>query len=88
LRGPQFHDFDFVKDTPFGHPRNGELGTIERAEFFNRFNIVDLAYRTTSRVEAYSVSSARRRAHRARFSFRCRSSTERAGWVDSISRVA
>ncbi|HTR65286.1 MAG TPA: carboxypeptidase-like regulatory domain-containing protein [Terriglobales bacterium] len=44
FRGPGFHDFDFalIKDTPFGHRGNGELGTIEfRAEFFNIFNIVD-----------------------------------------------
>ena len=39
-----FHDFDFalVKDTPFGHRANGELGTLEfRAEFFNIFNLVN-----------------------------------------------
>ena len=44
FRGPAFHDFDFalIKDTPFGHRSNGELGTIElRAEFFNLFNIVN-----------------------------------------------
>ena len=44
FRGPAFHDFDFalIKDTPFGHRGNGELGTIElRAEFFNLFNIVN-----------------------------------------------
>lgn len=44
FRGPAFHDFDFaiVKDTPFGHRGNAELGTIEfRAEFFNLFNIVN-----------------------------------------------
>jgi hypothetical protein len=46
FRGPAFHDFDFalVKDTPFGHRGNGELGTLEfRAEFFNIFNIVNFA---------------------------------------------
>jgi Carboxypeptidase regulatory-like domain len=44
FRGPAFHDYDFalVKDTPFGHRGNGELGTVEfRAEFFNLFNIVN-----------------------------------------------
>ena len=44
FRGPAFHDFDFalIKDTPFGHRGNAELGTIEfRAEFFNIFNIVN-----------------------------------------------
>jgi len=44
FRGPAFHDFDFalIKDTPFGHRGNGELGTLEfRAEFFNLFNIVN-----------------------------------------------
>jgi hypothetical protein len=44
FRGPAFHDFDFalVKDTPFGHRANGELGTLEfRAEFFNVFNLVN-----------------------------------------------
>lgn len=44
FRGPDFHDYDFalIKDTPFGHRGNGELGTIEfRAEFFNLFNIVN-----------------------------------------------
>jgi hypothetical protein len=44
FRGPGFHDFDIalVKDTPFGHRGNGELGTVEfRAEFFNVFNIVN-----------------------------------------------
>jgi hypothetical protein len=44
FRGPVFHDFDFalVKDTPFGHRSNGELGTLEfRAEFFNVFNLVN-----------------------------------------------
>jgi len=44
FRGPAFHSFDFavIKDTPFGHRGNAELGTIEfRAEFFNIFNIVN-----------------------------------------------
>jgi hypothetical protein len=44
LRGPGFHNFDIalIKDTPFGHRGNGELGTIEfRAEFFNIFNVVN-----------------------------------------------
>jgi hypothetical protein len=44
FRGPGYHDFDFalIKDTPFGHRGNGELGTVEfRAEFFNIFNIVN-----------------------------------------------
>jgi hypothetical protein len=44
FRGPGLHDFDFalIKDTPFGHRGNAELGTIEfRAEFFNIFNIVN-----------------------------------------------
>jgi Carboxypeptidase regulatory-like domain len=44
FRGPGFHDFDFalIKDTPFGHRGNAEMGTIEfRAEFFNLFNIVN-----------------------------------------------
>ena len=44
FRGPAYHDFDFalIKDTPFGHRGNGELGTLEfRAEFFNLFNIVN-----------------------------------------------
>jgi hypothetical protein len=44
FRGPGYHDFDvaMIKDTPFGHRGNGELGTIEfRAEFFNLFNIVN-----------------------------------------------
>jgi len=44
FRGPAFHGFDFalIKDTPFGHRGNGELGTLEfRAEFFNVFNIVN-----------------------------------------------
>ena len=44
FRGPGYHDFDFalIKDTPFGHRGNGELGTLEfRAELFNLFNIVN-----------------------------------------------
>ncbi|MBZ5655694.1 MAG: TonB-dependent receptor [Acidobacteriia bacterium] len=44
FRGPGFHNFDIalVKDTPFGHRGNGELGTLEfRAEFFNVFNLVN-----------------------------------------------
>jgi len=44
FRGPGYHDLDFavIKDTPFGHRGNAELGTVEfRAEFFNLFNIVD-----------------------------------------------
>jgi hypothetical protein len=44
FRGPGFHDLDFalIKDTPFGHRGNAELGTVEfRAEFFNIFNIVN-----------------------------------------------
>ena len=44
FRGPAYHDFDIalIKDTPFGHRGNAEMGTLEfRAEFFNIFNIVD-----------------------------------------------
>jgi Carboxypeptidase regulatory-like domain/TonB dependent receptor len=44
FRGPAYHDFDFalIKDTPFGHRGNAEMGTVEfRAEFFNLFNIVN-----------------------------------------------
>ena len=44
FRGPAFYDFDFalIKDTPFGHRGNAELGNVEfRAEFFNLFNIVN-----------------------------------------------
>ncbi len=44
FRGPGFHDFDFamIKDTPFGHRGNAEMGTLEfRAEFFNIFNVVN-----------------------------------------------
>lgn len=44
FRGPAFHNYDvaLVKDTPFGHRGNAELGTLEfRAEFFNVFNVVN-----------------------------------------------
>lgn len=44
FRGPGYVNFDFalIKDTPFGHRGNGELGTLEfRAEFFNVFNRVN-----------------------------------------------
>jgi hypothetical protein len=44
VRGPGYHDFDFalIKDTPFGHRGNAEMGTVEfRAEFFNLFNVVN-----------------------------------------------
>ena len=44
FRGPAYHDFDIalIKDTPFGHRGNAELGTLEfRTEFFNVFNIVN-----------------------------------------------
>jgi hypothetical protein len=44
FRGPGFHDFDIalIKDTPFGHRGNAELGTLEfRAELFNIFNTVN-----------------------------------------------
>ena len=44
FRGPDYHDYDIalIKDTPFGHRGNGELGTVEfRAEFFNVFNIAN-----------------------------------------------
>ncbi|HEX7893545.1 MAG TPA: carboxypeptidase-like regulatory domain-containing protein, partial [Terriglobales bacterium] len=44
FRGPGFNNYDIalIKDTPFGHRGNAELGTIEfRAEFFNIFNIVN-----------------------------------------------
>lgn len=44
FRGPGFQDYDIavIKDTPFGHRGNGEMGTLEfRGEFFNIFNIVD-----------------------------------------------
>jgi hypothetical protein len=46
FRGPGFHDYDvaLIKDTPFGHRGNAELGTLEvRAEFFNVFNIVNFS---------------------------------------------
>ena len=45
FRGPNYLNFDIalIKDTPFGHRGNGELGTLEfRAEFFNIFNKVNL----------------------------------------------
>ncbi|HKT87932.1 MAG TPA: hypothetical protein VJQ59_05820, partial [Candidatus Sulfotelmatobacter sp.] len=44
FRGPGYHDYDIalIKDTPFGHRGNAELGTLEfRAEFFNIFNVVN-----------------------------------------------
>ena len=44
FRGPGFHQYDvaLIKNTPFGHRGNGELGILEfRAEFFNVFNIVN-----------------------------------------------
>jgi hypothetical protein len=44
FRGPDYHNFDaaLIKDTPFGHRGNAEMGTLEfRAEFFNVFNIVN-----------------------------------------------
>ncbi|MBV9179918.1 MAG: hypothetical protein JO356_01285 [Acidobacteria bacterium] len=44
FRGPGFRDFDIalIKDTPFGHRGNRELGTMEfRGEFFNIFNSVN-----------------------------------------------
>jgi hypothetical protein len=44
FRGPGYLNFDIalIKDTPFGHRGNGELGTLEfRAEFFNIFNKVN-----------------------------------------------
>jgi len=44
--GPGYHDYDVavIKDTPFGHRGNAELGTVEfRAEFFNVFNIVNFS---------------------------------------------
>lgn len=44
FRGPDYHDYDIalIKDTPFGHRGNAEMGTLEfRAEFFNIFNIVN-----------------------------------------------
>ncbi len=44
FRGPGFQQYDIalIKDTPFGHRGNSELGTVEfRAEFFNVFNLVN-----------------------------------------------
>ncbi|MFI5097050.1 MAG: carboxypeptidase regulatory-like domain-containing protein [Candidatus Acidiferrales bacterium] len=44
FRGPGFHQYDIslIKNTPFGHRGNGELGILQfRAEFFNVFNIVN-----------------------------------------------
>jgi hypothetical protein len=44
FRGPGYTNFDvaLIKDTPFGHRGNAELGTVEfRAEFFNVFNLVN-----------------------------------------------
>jgi hypothetical protein len=44
FRGPGFHQYDLalIKNTPFGHRGNGELGILQiRAEFFNVFNIVN-----------------------------------------------
>jgi hypothetical protein len=44
FRGPGFHEYDvsLIKNTPFGHRGNGELGIVQfRAEFFNVFNIVN-----------------------------------------------
>jgi hypothetical protein len=44
FRGPGFHNFDMalIKDTPFGHRDQRELGMLEfRAEFFNIFNVVN-----------------------------------------------
>lgn len=44
FRGPGFHNFDMalIKDTPFGHRDQRELGVLEfRAEFFNIFNVVN-----------------------------------------------
>ena len=44
FRGPGFQQYDvaLIKDTPFGHRGNAELGTVEfRAEFFNVFNLVN-----------------------------------------------
>jgi hypothetical protein len=46
FRGPNYHDYDIalIKDTPFGHRGNAELGTLEfRAEFFNVFNLVNFS---------------------------------------------
>lgn len=44
FRAPGFRQFDvsLIKNTPFGHRGNGELGTLQfRAEFFNIFNNVN-----------------------------------------------
>jgi len=44
FRGPSFHQYDIslIKNTPFGHRGNGEMGILQfRAEFFNVFNIVN-----------------------------------------------
>ncbi len=44
FRAPGFQQFDLalIKNTPFGHRGNGELGILQfRAEFFNVFNIVN-----------------------------------------------
>jgi len=44
FRGPGFQQYNvaLIKDTPFGHRGNTELGTVEfRAEFFNVFNLVN-----------------------------------------------
>jgi Carboxypeptidase regulatory-like domain len=44
FRGPGFHQYDIalIKNTPFGHRGNGELGILQfRAEFFNIFNLVN-----------------------------------------------
>ena len=44
FRGPGFHNFDvaIIKDTPFGHRGNAELGILQfRAEFFNVLNLVN-----------------------------------------------
>jgi hypothetical protein len=44
FRGPGFQNYDvaLIKDTPFGHRGNAEMGTIEfRAEFFNVLNLVN-----------------------------------------------
>jgi Carboxypeptidase regulatory-like domain len=46
FRGPGFQQYDvaLIKDTPFGHRGNAELGTVEfRAEFFNVFNLVNFS---------------------------------------------
>ncbi|HEY8715348.1 MAG TPA: TonB-dependent receptor [Candidatus Acidoferrum sp.] len=44
FRSPGFHNLDMalIKDTPFGHRDQRELGVLEfRAEFFNIFNVVN-----------------------------------------------